>query len=85
MPSFTDKSSRGTHRLHFRRRTAAEGFDMLIVRAAGLLIDLEVETEPNGMSVYTLQINQKGLKLIADLLKTHQIALIVDGKSEFEH
>lgn len=54
MPSFTDKSSRGTHRLHFRRRTAAEGFDMLIVRAAGLLIELEVETEPNGMSVYTL-------------------------------
>ena len=84
MPSFTDKKFAGTVRLYFRRRLAAESFDLVIVRASKLVINLDNFTDSNGTTVYSLKINPKALKLVAELLKTNQIALIVDAKSEME-
>jgi hypothetical protein len=85
MPSFTGKSHSGTHRLHFRRRAAAEGHGLLIIRAAGFLINLETIPEANGTTLLTLMVNPKGLKMVAELLKTHQVALVVDAKTKIEH
>lgn len=83
MPSFTEKRQHGTVRLLFRRRQTAESFHFLIVRARGI-IEVNVDTDSNCTTKLILRVNPKALNMLAQLLLTHQIALIIDAKSDFE-
>ena len=83
LPSFTEKRQSGTVRLLFRRRQTAESFDLLLVTARGI-IDVDSETDSNGTTKLTIRINPKALSLVVQLLKSHQVALVIDAKTEFE-
>ena len=77
MPSFTEKKQNGTVRLHFRRRIKAESYDLIIVNAEDLLVQLNSE-QTEDQTKQTLSINTEGLKLISKLIQTNQVALILN-------
>jgi hypothetical protein len=43
LPSFTDKKQNGTIKLHFRRRTKAESYELLIINADDFLVNFTSE------------------------------------------
>jgi len=85
MPSFTDKKCAGTVRLHFRRRQAAESFNLVILKASNLVIDVDTTSDGSGTTVHCLRVNPKALSMVAELLKTNQVALIINANSDLEH
>jgi hypothetical protein len=55
----------------------------LIVRARGI-IEVDVDTDSNLTTKFILRVNPKAIIMLAQLLSTHQVALIIDAKSDFE-
>ena len=55
----------------------------MIVRARGI-IEVDVDTDSNLTTKFILRVNPKAIIMLAQLLSTHQVALIIDAKSDFE-